>query len=47
MWYDKPLISADELVRGPGEVGVIHNLWITLWITMLIACKIEFCVRGL
>jgi hypothetical protein len=28
------LISAVEAVRGLGEVGVIHRLWISLWITM-------------
>ena len=26
---------------------VIHSLWITLWITMLIACKNKFYVGGL
>ena len=26
---------------------VIHSLWITLWITMLIACKHKFYVGGL
>ena len=26
---------------------VVHRLWITLWITMLIACKHKFYVGGL
>jgi hypothetical protein len=28
-------------------VAVIHSLWITLWITMLIACKRKFYVGEL
>jgi hypothetical protein len=41
------LVSALEASRGPHIVRVIHRLWITLWITMLITCKSELCVRGL
>ncbi len=44
---DHPGSSTCDFGEQSGELrpilgGVIHKLWITMWITLLIACKVAF-----